>query len=849
MKNGPLSSLLFSISLMLFITCNRSTEKRKIKLADEGTATRTDEQLTTTIHLEPTLRRAVAVMFFDNRTGDQNLEWLQKGLTEMFIRALSQSKNLSVLSTDRLQEILERLGKTTASDEIDVDMAAVVAQEANVEAILTGNISKIGDSLKIEVKVREPNEGQVLKEESIEGSGLENLFSMVDHLTQKIKDGLQISLDKDEADRGITELSTNSLEAWRHYTAGVDLTNNMLLSDAIEQFKNAIELDSTFVSSYLILCGLLYTQGEIQQGQEILQELLTLRDKATPQEKYQIDRLQAGVNNDTRRIIEVSRQWLQQYPDDRDANLNLAGLYYRIQDDDRALHYFKKALDIDPKYKSAYNFLGYIYARTGDYTNALTSLNKYKQLAPDEANPYDSIGEIYLFQGEYKKAEKNFKQATKLNDRAIFSWRNLGRTYIDKGEYKKALKILNTSLEKATDPTDKAEAHTWLGFTQWRLGRKDEAIINLKKSLQYRSTNYLVMTWLNEVYKDQNDHMSGIQSLKKNYDFLKNTIETYPTLLLLLTNLSLWYDMNTDETIRIIDRILKTTDNLTAQMWGRFLLTFLYLKTNQLDEYKKLSDDFPGEFMEIIKTVSDIPRPYSTWRNFSFFNQYAYEFIEEGIEKYNRLIDFCFDNGFKISEMVFRSLLADIYFHAGEREKATEQLIMSGIPEESKWWVIGPFDHKNGFNKKFPPEKDIRLSKFYKGKSQSMTWLRANDKLHDGYIDLQELLKQYNWSVGYGLIYVNSPEKKEVQLRVGTNDAAKIWLNDELVWKFNIGRDASFDDDIIRVSLNQGLNKILIKVCNQISLWGFYFRVTDEQGNGLPDIEFISADTINLLSI
>ena len=84
-----------------------------------------------------------------------------------------------------------------------------------------------------------------------------------------------------------------------------------------------------------------------------------------------------------------------------------------------------------------------------------------------------------------------------------------------------------------------------------------------------------------------------------------------------------------------------------------------------------------------------------------------------------------------------------------------------------------------------------------------------------------------------------------VQIRVGTNDAAKIWLNDELVWKFNSGRDASFDDDIIKVSLKSGLNKILIKVCNRISLWGYYFRITDEEGNGLPDIEFVSADEID----
>jgi len=826
------------ISIIVMISCDRETEKRKIKLSEESTINQRNEQFTSTIHLEPTLRRAIAIMFFENKTGDQNLEWLQKGLTEMLIRSLSQSSSLSVLSTDRIFEILNRLGESPEA--LDFDMAAIVAKEANVVAVLTGNISRNGDSLQINVKVLEPNQGKILKEESVEGAGLDNIFSMVDQLTQKIMNSLQFTLA--EQSKGIEDLMTNSLEAMRHYASGIDLTNKYLLSDAIKQFEKAIEFDSTFVASYLRLCPLLYNQGEIEKSNQEFQKLLSLKYKATPQEKYQIDRLEAGFSGDRRKTIEVSQQWLQKYPDDLDANLNLAGIYFTLQNFDQAVHYYQKVLTIDPKYKMAYNILGYIYAYTGDYSNAITTLNKYKELAPDEPNPYDSIGEIYLFQGDYKQAEKHFKQAISVNDQFIHALIHLGDTYLDKGKYIKALKTFNKSLDKATDPTDKANLYTAIGFTEWRLGQTDKAINSLKKSLQYRGDQYLVITWLDEVYKDHNDDIGRIQSLNQNYDVVKQTIETYPIQFRTLANLSLWYDINVEETIGIINEVLNTTDNQMTRMRGRFFLALLYLKTNQLDEYKKFSGDFATNLIEIIKSVPDIPRSYSTWRNFLIFNQYAYQFIDEGIEKYNQLIKLCLENELKISEMTFRSLLVDLYFHAGDREKAMEQLKIVGIPEESKWFVIGPFDNKSGFKKVFPPEKKIKLHKFYKSQSQSITWQCANDGFHDGYIDLQKILKQYNWSVGYGLIYIKSPDNKNIQIRVGTNDAAKIWLNDELVWKFNSGRDASFDDDIIKVSLKTGLNKILIKVCNRISLWGFYFRVTDEEGNGLPDIEFVSAD-------
>lgn len=75
---------------------------------------------------------------------------------------------------------------------------------------------------------------------------------------------------------------------------------------------------------------------------------------------------------------------------------------------------------------------------------------------------------------------------------------------------------------------------------------------------------------------------------------------------------------------------------------------------------------------------------------------------------------------------------------------------------------------------------------------------------------------------------------REAQIRIGTNDSAKLLLNDKEVWRMNLERDAVFDNDIIPGTLKPGLNKILIKVCNLINEWGFCFRVTDEKGKGIP---------------
>ena len=49
---------------------------------------------------------SVAVMYFENNTGNQELDWLRTGLTDMLVTDLSQSPDVEVLGTDRLVQIL-----------------------------------------------------------------------------------------------------------------------------------------------------------------------------------------------------------------------------------------------------------------------------------------------------------------------------------------------------------------------------------------------------------------------------------------------------------------------------------------------------------------------------------------------------------------------------------------------------------------------------------------------------------------------------------------------------------------------------------------------------------------------
>jgi len=356
-----------------------------------------------------------------------------------------------------------------------------------------------------------------------------------------------------------------------------------------------------------------------------------------------------------------------------------------------------------------------------------------------------------------------------------------------------------------------------------------------------------MVNYLHKIYLENEDSTDAQNSLKEHYNNNKKLLDSEHEKLNSLTNLcllSFWHNINIDETIEMFNKSLGKFNNTALEMRAKFFLTLIYMKVNRHDEIDKLWGDVkPAVFVSIFKEIHNLSYP-NIWKYYAILNSLYYENLQHGFDYYNQLIDLFSEREAKMPEMAFRLLLADLYFHGKDFDNYHNQLKLVGMPEEKTWMVIGAFDNKNGFLKKYPPEKKIKLNKTYKDKSQLVNWQHADDGMKDGYINFERIYEQSNWAVAYGLIYIKSPEAKQVQFRIGTDEAVKLWLNEKEILKFNRVRDAVLDNNTITVNLKLGLNKVLIKICNRLDDWGFYFRVTDEDGNGLSDIQFVAGDEV-----
>lgn len=160
------------------------------------------------------------------------------------------------------------------------------------------------------------------------------------------------------------------------------------------------------------------------------------------------------------------------------------------------------------------------------------------------------------------------------------------------------------------------------------------------------------------------------------------------------------------------------------------------------------------------------------------------------------------------------------------------------------WNVIGPFDNrdKKGYPVAYPPEKEINLEKSYASEyaKTKVSWKKFSTDDDYGIFDIAKKMKNHKGSVTYATTDYVSDSEKQAELRLGTANAWKLWLNGELVFeREEYHRSTRMDQYKLSVKLKRGANRILLKVCQneQDDDWAqryhFQLRVCDATGSGL----------------
>ncbi len=137
----------------------------------------------------------------------------------------------------------------------------------------------------------------------------------------------------------------------------------------------------------------------------------------------------------------------------------LGNVYERKGEVDRAIASYRKAQSLNPKDPAVLNNLAWIYAaRTQNLSEALTLALNAQEAAPNSPSVLDTVGFVYYQRKEYAKAEPVLKRAAELGARIAPVHHHLGMTYYRLGKNEDAIASLKRSLQLDEKSTDAAEA-------------------------------------------------------------------------------------------------------------------------------------------------------------------------------------------------------------------------------------------------------------------------------------------------------------------------------------------------------------------------------------------------------
>jgi adenylate cyclase len=312
---------------------------------------------------------SIAVLAFENMSGDPEQEYFADGIVEEIITALSRMRWLFVIARNS-----SFIYKDKA---VDVKQAG---RELGVRYILEGSVRKAAGRLRITGQLIDAATGAHLWADRFDG-GLEDIFDLQDQVTARVVGAIAPKLEQAEIER--TRLKpTESYSAYDYYLRGIvglHQWSRAANDDALFNLYRAIEIDPGYATAYG-LAARVYVQRN--SGGWIVDPV---------REFEETERL-------ARRAVDLG-------PDDAVALSNAAfALADMCKDAQSGITHIDKALELNPSLATAWLHSGWIRASVGESDTALDHLARMRRLSPHDPMAYSMYGATslaYFVSGRY----------------------------------------------------------------------------------------------------------------------------------------------------------------------------------------------------------------------------------------------------------------------------------------------------------------------------------------------------------------------------------------------------------------------------------------------------------------
>jgi len=360
---------------------------------------------------------SIAVLPFDNMSGDQEQEYFAAGITEDIITEISKIPGLLVISRN---STFTYKGKAAKAQDICRDLG--------VRYIMEGSVRKAGERVRITAQLIDGRSGGHLWAERYDRD-LADIFAVQDDVTEKIVRALEVNLV--EGTRGrLARVETDIPEAYDYVLRGREqyrlFTKDGNLK-ARHLYEKAIELDPNYAAGYAGLAmsylhdWFMGSSGALDQAFELALKASVL-DPSLPLVYVALGNIHLFKKQYDEALSAIER-WVEVEPGNADAYANLAGVMHFYGEPEQCIPLTDKAMRLNPFYPFYYVlYRGQAYLVMERYEEAVDALKRSAAHNPEALESHLYLAACYGLLGKEAPAREALAEVRRIHPDFSMTW-------------------------------------------------------------------------------------------------------------------------------------------------------------------------------------------------------------------------------------------------------------------------------------------------------------------------------------------------------------------------------------------------------------------------------------------
>lgn len=358
---------------------------------------------------------SIAVLPFENLSGDPSQEYFADGMTEALISDLSQIKALKVISRT---SVMQYKGKRGSLPEI--------ARTLGVDAVIEGSVQRSEGRVKVTAQLIHAATDTHIWSRSYERE-MTDILKLQSDVAQAVAREVRVQLSPPEQNRlsSARSIDSKASEAYLKGRYHLQKLNEADLALAVGYFSEAIRIEPDYAAAHAGLSQAWFERGI--WGQKTFAEV------------------EAPAREAVTRALELD-------PDLSLAHSTMSYLNMNYDWDwDAAEMHLKRALELDPNSSQAYVAYGWFLLPFGRFDEMVEKMKMAEQLDPVSTKIQSDFGRMLYRAQRYDEAEQHLKRAIELDVNSSSAYGRLSDVYVEMGRFSEAQALIEKGVGVRTD--------------------------------------------------------------------------------------------------------------------------------------------------------------------------------------------------------------------------------------------------------------------------------------------------------------------------------------------------------------------------------------------------------------